>query len=140
MSAYVVVLYGAAISWHCGLQASVSLSTTESEWYALSETTKEAMYMKHALSQFKFSGVKKWESQPIIIKEDNQGVIKIAIAGEPKHKHQKHILNRLFFVREAVQSKTILPEYVRSSDNWADLLTKNLPKEAFQRLTACLLG
>ena len=100
MSAYVVILYGAAISWHCSLQARVSLSTTESEWYALSETTKVAMYMKHALSQFQFSGVQKLKSQPMIIKEDNQAVIKISIAGEPKHKHQKHILLRLAFVRE----------------------------------------
>ena len=140
MSAYVVILYGAAISWHCGLQASVSLSTTESEWYALSETTKEAMYIKHALTQFQFSGVQKWQSQPMIIKEDNQAVIKISIAGEPKHKHQKHILLRLAFVREAVQSKTILPEFVPSADNVADVLTKNLSKDSFKRLSAMLLG
>ena len=36
---------------------SVSLSTTESEWFALSETTKESIYLKHALSQLQFSGI-----------------------------------------------------------------------------------
>ena len=90
----------------------MSLSTTKSEWYALSETVKEAMYMKHALLQFGFAGVQHWKHQPIIIKEDNQAVIKISISGEPKHKHQKHLLLRLSFVREAVQSKIILPEFV----------------------------
>ena len=38
----------------------------------------------------------------MLIKEDNQGVIKIA-TGEVKHKHQKHILLRLSFVRESVR-------------------------------------
>ena len=66
-------------------QVFLYLPLTESEWYALSETTKEAIYMKHALSQFQFSGVQKWKTQPIIIMEDNQAVIKIAMAGEPKH-------------------------------------------------------
>ena len=140
MSAYVVVLFGAAISWHCGLQPSVSLSTTESEWYALSETVKEAVYMKHALLQFGFAGVQHWKHQPIIIKEDNQAVIKIAISGEPKHKHQKHLLLRLAYVREHVQSGIILPEFVPSAQNWADVLTKNLPKDTFKLLSAKLLG
>ena len=96
--------------------------------------------MKHALSQFQFSGVQKWKTQPIIIKEDNQAVIKIAMAGEPKHKAQKHILLRLSYVREAVQLNTILPEFVPSANNGADILTKNLPKESFMRLSAMLLG
>jgi Reverse transcriptase (RNA-dependent DNA polymerase) len=139
MSAYCVLFYGAVISWHCGLQKSVSLSTTESEWYALSECTKECMYLQHALSQFKFKAVKDWMAEPILVKEDNQGVIKIAI-GEVKHKHQKHILLRLSYVREAIQAKTIRLEYVPSADNIADILTKNLPKEPFVRLRSMLLG
>ena len=96
--------------------------------------------MKHALSQFQFSGVQKWKTNPINIMEDNQAVIKIAMAGEPKHKAQKHILLRLAYVREAVASNTILPVFVPSRDNVADILTKNLPKEPFMRLSAKLLG
>ena len=139
MSAYCVLMYGACISWHCGLQKFVSLSTTESEWYALSECVKETSYINHALGQFKFSGVKDWSSEAMLIKENNQGVIKIA-TGEVKHKHQKHILLRLAFVREYVQSKIIRLEYVPSVDNIADILTKNLPKEPFIRLRNMLLG
>ena len=96
-------------------------------------------YINHALGQLKFSGVKDWSSEPMLIKEDNQGVIKIA-TGEVKHKHQKHILLRLAFVRECIQAKTIRLEYVPSADNIADVLTKNLPKEPFIRLRSLLLG
>ena len=92
VQAYVILLYGGAVSWHCGIQKSVSLSTTESEWFALSETCKESIYFKHAMSQLQFSGTKQWITNPMTIFEDNQAVIKIAVSGEPKHKHQKHIL------------------------------------------------
>ncbi len=120
--------------------AALQLSTTESEWFALSETTKEALYLKHAMSQLQFSGVQHWTTTPIPIWEDNQAVIKIATSGEVKHKHQKHILVRLQYVREQVQLKTALPRYIPSADNIADVLTKNLPKEPFIRFRNLLLG
>ncbi len=140
VQAYVTLLYGGAVSWHCGIQKSVSLSTTESEWFALSETCKESIYLKHAMSQLRFSGIKQWTTNPMTIFEDNQAVIKIAVSGEPKHKHQKHILVRLQYVREQVASKTILPVYIPSADNVADVLTKNLPRESFERFRTILLG
>ena len=104
VQAYVVLLYGAALSWHCGTQKSVSLSSTESEYFALSETVKEAVYIKHTMSQMKFASIKHWEKEPMTIFEDNQAVIKIVI-GDIKHKNQKHILVRLEYVRELFQSQ-----------------------------------
>ena len=62
VQAYVVLLYGAAVSWHCGTQKSVSLSSTESEYFALSETAKEAVFIKHTMSQMKFASIKYWEA------------------------------------------------------------------------------
>ena len=80
VQAYITLLYGGAVSWHCRIQKSVSLSTTEFEWFALSETTKESIYLKHAMSQLRFSGIQHWQTKPIIIFEDNQAVIKIAVS------------------------------------------------------------
>jgi len=37
---------GAAISWHSLKQRMVALPSTEAEYMALSETTKEAIYLK----------------------------------------------------------------------------------------------
>ena len=64
---------------------------------------RNVLHQPRSVGQFKFSGVKDWSSEAMLIKEDNQGVIKIA-TGEVKHKHQKHILLRLAFVRESIQS------------------------------------
>ena len=139
VQAYVVLLYGAAVSWHCGTQKSISLSSTESEYFALSETVKEAVFIKHTMLQMKFTSIKHWEIEPMTIFEDNQAVIKI-VMGDIKHKNQKHILVRLAYVRELFQSKTILPVYVPSADNVADVLTKNLAREPFARFQKSLLG
>jgi len=92
------------------------------------------------MSQLRFSGTKQWKTDPMIIFEDNQAVIKIAVSSEPKHKHQKHILVRLQYVREQVASKEIIPVYIPSADNVADVLTKNLPREPFERFRTIMLG
>ena len=139
VQAYVVLLYGAAVSWHCGTQKSISLSSTESEYFALSETVKEAVFIKHIMLQMKFASIKHWETEPMTIFEDNQAVIKIVL-GDIKHKNQKHILVRLASVRDLFQSKAILPVYVPSADNVADVLTKNLAREPFARFQKSLLG
>ncbi|MEI8135685.1 MAG: Ty1/Copia family ribonuclease HI, partial [bacterium] len=139
VNAYVVILYNAAISWHCGSQKSVSLSTTESEYFALSETVKEAVYIKHALTQMKFAAITHWNKDPMIIFEDNQAVINV-VKGDINHKHQKHILIRLAYTREQFHNNIITPVYIRSEDNIADVLTKNLPQEPFIRFRKCMLG
>ena len=100
---------------------------------------KEAVYIKHALLQLNFASIKHWQKEPMVIFEDNQAVIKI-IVGDIKHKHQKHILVRLAYVREQFQSNTIIPVYVPSADNIADVLTKNLPRDTFTRFQQLLLG
>ena len=87
----------------------------------------------------KFASIQHWDTKPMTIFEDNQAVIKIVI-GDIKHKNQKHILVRLEYVRELFQSKTILPVYVPSADNVADVLTKNLAREPFARFQKSLLG
>ena len=46
---YVFILCNAAVSWKTKKQATISLSSTEAEYVALSEATKEAIWMKRLL-------------------------------------------------------------------------------------------
>ena len=50
------------------------------------------------------------------------------------HKRAKHIDIRHHFVREAVQSGTIVLTYCPTTEMVADLLTKPLPKAQFEKL------
>jgi len=50
------------------------------------------------------------------------------------HERSKHIGLRHHFLRERVEDNTISLSHVPSADNIADLLTKGLPRELFDRL------
>jgi hypothetical protein len=50
-SGFVFKLSGAAISWRCKKQRTVDLSTTEVDYMALSETAKEAIFLRKLWSE-----------------------------------------------------------------------------------------
>ena len=58
------------MSWCSKKQASVTKSTTEAEYVALSQATQEAIWMRQLLSDI---GCK--SQQPTTMYEDNQGAI-----------------------------------------------------------------
>ena len=49
------------------------------------------------------------------------------------HKRSKHIGMRHHFLREKVEDGTISLDHVRSEENLADVLTKGLPKDVFEK-------
>ena len=65
--------------------------------------------------------------------EDNQGAI--AMAQNPVHHAKtKHIDIRYHFARKAIQNTIISLIYCPRTEMAADLLTKLLPKQQFQKL------
>ncbi|XP_073046238.1 secreted RxLR effector protein 161-like [Primulina eburnea] len=46
LSGFIFTMYGTAVSWKATLQSVVALSTTESEYIALTEGIKEALWLK----------------------------------------------------------------------------------------------
>jgi len=72
-------------------------------------------------------------NKPFPIMNDDAGTI--ALSKNPvHHERSKHIGLRHHFLRERVEDKTISLSHVPSADNSADLLTKGLPRELFDRL------
>ena len=72
-SGFAFILAGAPISWEARKQRAVALSSTEAEYMALSEATKEALYLSSILE---FVGVMSDSSVKLF--NDNQGAIKLA--------------------------------------------------------------
>ncbi|UYV63705.1 hypothetical protein LAZ67_2005372 [Cordylochernes scorpioides] len=83
-SGVVCKLAGGAISWLSQKQRSVSLSTTEAELVAASNTAKEVIWLNRL-----FSEISPLKEQPII-KVDNASTIKL-IKNPEFHKRTKHI-------------------------------------------------
>jgi hypothetical protein len=120
---YVFILAGGAISWSCKKQDTVALSSTEAEYMALVQATKESIWLQRL---FKELGRKVEDEKQIL--EDNQGAI--ALANNPAyHARTKHIDIRYHFVRECVENGDITLTYCNTKDMVADALTKALPKE-----------
>ena len=96
ISGKICKVFGGSISWSSQKQDIMSTSTTESEFYAISEAVNEIQWLKNILHNF---GVK--VEDPITIFSDNESTIKM-IANSKFPSRTKHIDVRLHFVRECV--------------------------------------
>jgi hypothetical protein len=126
-SGYVFNLGSAAISWSAKRQPTVFLSSCEAEYIGQTNATKEAIWLQHLLKQIN-------PQDPglgaTIIYGDKQGAI--ALAKNPQfHARTKHIDIQHHFVREKVAEGRVKLEYVHTSQQVADGLTKSLPKDRF---------
>jgi hypothetical protein len=124
---YVIYYCGAPISWKSKSGKSVTLSSTEAEYYASSEAAKELVFVHNLI---KSMGI---ELQlPIILQVDNTGAIYLAnnYSTGPR---TKHIDIRAHFVRELIVDGTLKIIFVKSEDNDADILTKNTSEELYEK-------
>ena len=120
---FIAILAGGAISWSCKKQGSVALSSTEAEYMALVQATKESIWLQRL---FKELG-REAENLKQILK-NNQGAIALA-NNSTYHARTKHIDIQYYFICECVESGDIELEYCSTVDMMADALTKALPKE-----------
>ncbi|KAG8497050.1 hypothetical protein CXB51_008289 [Gossypium anomalum] len=97
-SGFVFCLNGGAMSWKSSKQSTVADSTTEAEYIAASEATKEAVWIKKFITEL---GVVPSISDAIKLRCDNNGAI--AQVKEPRsHQRSKHILRRYHIIREII--------------------------------------
>ena len=128
ISAYIAILAGGAVSWRAKKQATVATSSTEAEYMALLEATKESIWIQRLLSEL---GQKAAIKNTNVIFEDNQGAI--ALAHNPAHHARtKHIDIQYHFVRDCVENGKVKLEYCPTAKMVADALTKPLSKDRHQ--------
>jgi hypothetical protein len=121
---YCFIMSGSVISFESRKQRTIALSSCESEYMALSEACKEAIYLQNLLRDI----MKPSDSTPICLYSDSQSSIKLA-ANPLYHKRTKHIDVRHHFVRDCVYHNKVKLDYVSTSNMPADLLTKSLGAE-----------
>lgn len=125
-SGYVFMMNGGAIAWSSKIQKVVAMSTTEAEYMAMAEATKQAIWMRQLLKDF---GIRM--SEPTRINCDNQGAIKL-VSNPEFHQRTKHIDVRHHFIREAAEMKKVVMQYVASEEQPADIMTKALNGPKFE--------
>lgn len=107
------------VSWESTKQKTVALSSTEAEYMALTEATKEGIYLQNLLNELTNY------SNSVILYSDNQSALKLA-SNPVFHKRSKHIDVRHHFIRETIESGKIKTKYLESNEMPADILTKAL--------------
>jgi hypothetical protein len=109
------------ILWHAKKQATVSRSSTESEYKALANATAEVMWIQTLLKELKVA------SLPVArLWCDNMGA-KYLASNPVFHARTKHIEVDFHFVRERVNNKLLQIDFVPSEDQVvADGFTKAL--------------
>jgi len=121
---YVFIMNGGAISWQSKRQPTVAASTTEAEYMAAAQATKEALWLRKLLADLKL------DTGTMIIKADNQSAIKI-LKNPILSARSKHIDVIYHFARERVARQEVKFEYIDTEHMIADALTKAVPKTKF---------
>jgi hypothetical protein len=130
---YVFFIAGGAVSWSSKRQQTVALSSCESEYMALTQATKEAIWFKRLLSDLEGITRHSYGSdRPIRIHADNQGANSLT-QNPTHHSRSKHIDIQYHFTREKVESGEVEIEYVSTDKMVADGLTKALGGVKFGR-------
>ncbi|CAD6914528.1 unnamed protein product [Tilletia caries] len=127
VTGYVFYLYGNPVTWRSKLQDTVSVSSTEAEYVALSEATREAIWAVQLLGELRLR-----ETGAVDMYTDNTGAE--ALSRNPQaHQRTKHIDIHHHLVRDHNNNGTIKVKRVDTDDNPADLLTKTV---TFSRLSS----
>ena len=124
---YMGYLFGMPITWQTRKQVTVALSSCEAEYYALTDTLKEALHVTHILGEIMPI------ERPVLIHCDNQGASYLA-NDSINNKRNKHIDIRYRFITYYLKTNQYKLNYVPSNLNVADMFTKALSGTTFSRL------
>ncbi|CAA7262723.1 unnamed protein product [Cyclocybe aegerita] len=121
ISGYAFLLHGGAVSWSAKRQEIISLSTTESEYVAATQATKEALWLRSLVSEL-FA----IDLDTTTLFSDNQSAIALT-KDHQYHARTKHIDIRFHFIRRIIEKGSIRLVYCPTGEMVADTLTKALP-------------
>jgi hypothetical protein len=129
VTGYLILFNGGVVSWKSSLQRRVSASSTEAEYRALHEASKECIWMTRILEELGYPHI-----SPIVIFEDNTSTI-AATKNPVAHSKLKHLETVYHQIREFIKFNQIEVLHVETEIQLADLLTKNQTPNRHHYLT-----
>jgi len=126
-SGYVFLIAGSPVTWSSKQQPMVALSMVEVEYVAMSRCTQQMVWMQSWLDEVAIERVR-----PGLIKGDSRGAVALT-KNTKNYAKVKHIDIQHHYIRELMQSGTIIFEQIPSAANLADLFTKPLSCDQHHR-------
>ena len=127
-TSYCVFLGSSLVSWRMKRQKTVSLSSAEAEYIAMTGTCCELSWLRSLLKDLQILHLK-----PALLHYDNKAALHIA-ANPVFHERTRHIEMDCHFIRDKIQEGSITTEFVTSAEQLADVFTKPLGKESFSTM------
>lgn len=131
-SGFLFQLGKATVCWASRKQTSVSLSSMEAEYMALSEACRELVWLRQLLDE-----VGERQMKPTTILEDNRGCIEF-VETDRKSRRSKHIDTRMHYTKDLVDKGVVVLQYCPSEEMTADILTKPLGAVKQQRFVEAM--
>ena len=119
---FVFTVGGTTVSWISKLQQVVALSTTEAEYVASTESSKEIIWLHRFMEELG----KKQEN--IRFYSDSQSAIHLA-NNSSFHLRTKHIQLMYHFIRSVLDEELLKLEKIHTSQNPAVMLKKGVTRE-----------
>lgn len=131
-SGYVILMNGGPLCWKSQKQSIIAQSTTEAEFIAGSYT-RDLVWIQQMLSELGRQYIGKTN-----LMMDSMSAIKW-ITNDQTHPKNKHVAIKYMLIRDLYMNQILDPIFVNTSDQIADILTKPLAKDAFNKLCSNLV-
>jgi hypothetical protein len=124
------MLANGPISWKCGFQHLIALSTCEAELRAVNaakEAIKQALWLTKLCHEagLPLAEVSQGQIMPIRMHEDNKAMIDFS-RNPIRHSTMKHLERDIYWIQECVANGGVKFIQTISADMWADIGTKPL--------------
>ncbi len=148
---YITTFCGCPIHWVSKLQSEIALSTTESEYIALSMATRELLPLRRLLQEIHHHSLITLPSENIFnitkmptliatqVYEDNEACIVLAHS-ETSKVRTKHIALKWHHFKDQIKQGFIKDVKIGSNFNWADIMTKPLGCQKHEALRKLIMG
>ena len=132
VTGYIIYIGNSPICWKSKKQQTVSRSSSEAEYHAITSTTCEIQWLHHLMQDLKLN-----HQQPSLLYCDSISAIEIA-SNQVFHERTKHIEIDCHLIREKVKQGLIKLLHINTHHQQADILTKALPPALFNTLISKL--
>lgn len=132
VTGYIILFGDSPVSWKSKKQSTVSKSSSEAEYRAMAAVASEITWLVRLLEELGVTNLR-----PVTLECDNKSALHIA-HNPVFHSRTKHIDIDCHFTREKVMEGLIELQYLPTTQQLADVLTKIIPSTKLQPILSKL--